>query len=150
MDKRIYISVYKQEDEAVKTINKLNAQGFRPDQISVVAYNTERFSTLFKPEVTQAALPEDVQAKTDGDLPREAEKMLAPDIVVSVAGVPGTVPQQHPVPAAAYIPMTGLTGLKLKKEHLLAHERSLQEGDILVILQTDEGQAYRPDLPLIK
>lgn len=150
MDKLIYISVYKLEDEAVKAIEKLHAQGFRPDQVSVLAYNTERFNILFKPQLEEAALPEHAQQKADNsDLPREVEKALEPDIPVP-AFVPAPHPEQAINPLTGYVPLAGLASLNLEKDKLLAHERSLQEGDILVILQTDEGQEYRPDLPLIK
>lgn len=148
MEKLIYISVYKLEDEAIKAIEKLHAQGFRKDQISVLAYNTERFNTLFKPLVTESAVEEIVDEAVNENVPKAVEKALSPDVVVPLVSH-GTVPEQQLGVAAGYTPLVGLAGLNLAEETHLAHERSLQDGDILVVLQTDEGQEYRPDLPLI-
>lgn len=149
MDRLIYISVYKLEDEAIKAIEKLHAQGFRKDQISVLAYNTERFNTLFKPLVSESAVEDAVNEAVNEDIPKAVEKALAPDVVVPLAA-PGTVTDQQPGHAPGYTPLASLAGLKLAEETHLSHERSLQDGDILVVLQTDKGQKYRPDLPLIK
>lgn len=147
MDKLIYINVYKHEDEAVKAINKLNAQGFRPDQISVLAHNTDRFNTLFKSTTTKAALPKEAERKVAaGEVPRAVEQALNPDSAVPVAGHP---PGHHTTLTGGYVPQVGLNGLKLSKESILAHERGLKEGDILVILQTDQGQKYHPNMPLV-
>jgi hypothetical protein len=149
MDKLIYITVYKKEDEAIKAINKLNAQGFRPDQISVLAHNTDRFNTLFKSNTTKAALPKEVEHKVAaGEVPRAVEQALNHDPAVPVA-VPGHPPVHHTSLTGGYVPQVGLTGLKLSKESILAHERGLKEGDILVILQTDQGQKYHPNMPLV-
>ena len=149
MDKLIYITVYKQEDEAIKAINKLNAQGFRPDQISVLAHNTDRFNTLFKSTATKAALPKETERKVAaGEVPRAVEQALNPDSTATAA-VPGHPPGHHTVLKGGYVPQVGLNGLKLSKESILAHERGLKEGDILVILQTDQGQKYHPNMPLV-
>ena len=146
-DKLIYISVYKLEDEAVNAINKLHAQGFRRDQISVLAYNTERFNTLFQANMTKAALPDEMDHKVaTGDVPDAVEDALAPDMITPIGGT-GFNSGQH-MATAGYVPLVGLAGLNLNRDNVLAHERSLKNGDILVILQADKGQEYRPDLPL--
>ena len=149
MDSLIYITVFKLEDDAIKAINKLNAQGFRPDQISVLAYNTNRFNTLFKSNTAKASLPKETEQKVaGGDVPKAVEEALERGTAAPVA-VPGH-PPGHPSLTGGYGPQVGLTGLKLSKESILAHERGLQEGDILVILQTDKGQKYHPNMPLVK
>lgn len=149
MEQLIYIQVYKLEDEAIKGIEKLQAQGFRRDQISVLAYNTERFNYLFKPQAAEAILQnEQGQAVTASAVPKAVEDALTPDVVVPAA-MPGLTPEQGGVVGTGYMPVVGLADFNLSEDALLSHERSLQDGDILVILQTDEGQEYRPDLPLI-
>lgn len=152
-DKLIYISVYKLEEDAVNAINKLHAQGFRQDQISVLAYNTERFNTLFRSDMTKAALPDEMDDKVStGDVPDAVEDALTPDMIApggtGFAGGIGFTSGQHMATAGGYVPMVGLAGLNLSQDNILAHERNLKNGDILVILQADEGQEYRPDLPL--
>ncbi len=147
MEKLVFIQVHKLEDEAIKAINKLHAQGFREDQISVLAYNTERFQHLFKPQAVEATLKDEHGGVVpSGEVPKAVEDALAPDVVVP-GGVPG-VTTDAVFHGAGYVPIAGLAGLNLNDDTLLSHERSLQDGDILVILQTDEGQEYRPDLPL--
>lgn len=149
MEKSIYIQVHKLEQEALDAIEKLRKQGFRDDQISVLAYNKERFSTLFRPQVTQAAVADKAGgAVTQGEVPDAVEDVLEPPVVVPPVAAPGMgTGHSGPAPVAPVVPL-GLKDLGLGQEDLLSHERSLQAGDILVVLQTDEGQEYRPDLPL--
>lgn len=144
MEKSIYIQVHKLEQEALDAIEKLRKQGFRDDQISVLAYNPERFTTLLRPEVTQAAVAEKAGgAIAEGDVPDAVEDALEPDVVVPLVSAP-----MENAAAPVAVPVA-LNNLGLQRDALLAHERSLQDGDILVVLQTDEGQEYRPDLPMV-
>ncbi len=148
MDKQIFIQVHKLEQEALDAIEKLRRQGFRDDQVSVLAYNTERFNTLFKPNAAEAAIAEEAGV-TEGELPDAVQDALKPPIAVPPPVVPGLgVEQPNVAPVGPVVPVS-LGKLGLAQDDLLAHERSLESGDILVILQTDEGQEYRPDLPLI-
>ena len=144
MDKLIYISVYKLEEEALDAINKLYRQGFRRDQVSVLAYNTDRFPHLYR----DTAVPMD-EHEDRGDVPEEIKDALTPDVIVPVGHVHDTANQTAGYPGVHTLAPGGLAALELDDNTLTAHERSLKDGDILVILQTDEGQAYRPDMPLI-
>lgn len=143
-DKLIYISVYKLEDEALNAINKLYRQGFRRDQVSVLAYNTDRFNHLYR----DAAVPMS-EHETLEDLPEEVEDALTPDVILPIGVANDPMQQGAGYPGVHTLAPAGLAALELDDDTMLAHERSLKDGDILVILQTDEGQAYRPDMPLI-
>ena len=144
-EKHIYISVYHLEQEALDAINKLYRQGFRRDQVSVLAYNTERFNTLYR----ESAVPMGADEDAVEHVPDEVVDALTPDVVVPAAVAPGLTTEQPGIPYVVGLPSGSLKGFGLGNDEMLAHERSLQEGDILVVLQTDEGQEYRPDLPLI-
>lgn len=145
MEKLIYIQVHKLEQEALDAINKLYRQGFRRDQVSALAYNTDRFNTLYK----EAAVPMDKKEDKLEEVPDEVLDAVTPDVVVPLT-TPSTAGYHHVgLPYVTTLPAAGLATLNLDNDSLLVHERSLQEGDILVILQTDEGQEYRPDLPLV-
>lgn len=145
MEKLIYIQVHKLEQEALDAINKLYRQGFRNDQVSVLAYNTERFNTLYRERV----VPMDKQEDKAEDIPKEVKDAVTPDVIVPAAAPTESTLVAAGQPMITGLPVSGLATLNLDSDSMLAHERSLQNGDILVILQTDEGQAYRPDLPLI-
>lgn len=110
-----------------------------------MAYNTERFTTLYR----KAAVPMNKQEDQPEKIPDEVLNAVTPDVVVPLAAPAAPGYFHVGLPYVTTLPAAGLTTLNLDRDSLLSHEKSLQEGDILVILQTDEGQEYRPDLPLI-
>ncbi len=150
MKKLHYIQVHKTEEEALSAINKLYRQGFRPDQVAVLAYNTDRFHTLYRDRAVPMSASDEHAADKLPDQATMPDLPIAPVVPAAVGGAaarPGApVP---PVPLAAALHWKDLGELRLDKDARLAHEEKLKAGDILVILQTDEGQVYRPDLPLI-
>ncbi len=143
MDKQIYISVYKDEQEALDAVNKLYRQGFRRNQVSVMAHNEERFHRLYQ----DAAVPmseSDAQAADQMDI--DLKPAEAPGPVIPVVG-PDLSGSHVAAPYVAAMPAGGLAALNLGGEMMTEYERNLEAGDILVILQTDEGQTYHPDMP---
>ncbi|HPY94329.1 MAG TPA: hypothetical protein PLR12_02785 [Clostridia bacterium] len=150
MKKLHYIQVHKTEEEALSAINKLYRQGFRPDQVAVLAYNTDRFHTLYRDQAVPMSASDEHAADKLPDQATIPDPPIVPVVPAAVAGDatrPGApVP---PVPLVAARTWKDLGDFRLDKDAQLAHEAKLTEGDILVILQTDEGQVYRPDLPLI-
>lgn len=157
---RVYISTYKTVDEAVDKVDKLHAQGFRSDQIYVLTYNHDSFGTMYGSRVARTPLPESQnKVNRDQDVPEGVEdavesegRPLTPaDHRAPIAPIPPGANSMHdPVPVAGYIPVSAWADLDLDDETLRAHQRDYKSGDILVVLKTDEGQEYRPNMPANK
>lgn len=150
---RVYVSVYKTEDKAVSAVNKLHDQGFRGDQIYVLTYNLDKFGTLYDATMELTPLPmRNAKANQDEDVPEgvkkavESEASELPDPVVPVA--PGGAFIHTPAaPAAGYIPIAAWGDLDVKDD-FSSYQRDYENGDILVVLKTDEEQQYHPNMPV--
>ncbi len=156
---RVYISVYKTEKEAVSEVDRLHAQGFRSDQIYVLTYNHDSFNTFYNSRLEQTPLPgRERKANRDNDIPDAVEDALkdeganaATEPIAPVAPIaPGGGAMFAPMPVAGYVPVTAWADLDLDDDTLRSNEGKYQSGDILVVLKTDEGQEYHPNMPAKK
>ncbi|NLA53522.1 MAG: hypothetical protein GX858_04095 [Clostridiales bacterium] len=157
---RVYISVYKTEKEAVSEVDRLHAQGFRSDQIYVLTYNHDRFNTFYNAKLEQTPLPgRERKANRDNDIPDAVEDALkdegantaaAAPIAPAASIAPGGGAMFAPMPVAGYVPVTAWADLDLDDDTLRSNEGKYQSGDILVVLKTDEGQEYHPNMPAKK
>ena len=157
---RVYISTFKTVDEAVDKVDRLHAQGFRSDQIYVLTYNQDRFNAIYGSRVEKTPLPgRKDKANREEDIPEGVEDAVegeglplthATPITPFAPIPPGANGMHTPVPLGGYVPVTAWADLDLDDETLRAHQRDYKSGDILVVLKTDEGQEYHPNMPANK
>lgn len=161
MADRAVVGVYRNEEEAMKAINDLVEMGYKKDDISVLAQDRDQLDRI----------------KDDGDLSTESTKNVGKGAATGAAagGVLGgvgaliaelgvlTIPGVGPFLAAGPIVATigglvaggaaggvvgALVGLGVDKEEAKQYEENLDNGDILVIVQSDDDNYDRTSATL--
>lgn len=161
MADRAVVGVYRNEEEAMKAINDLVEMGYHKDDISVLAQDRDQLDRI----------------KDDSDLSTESTKNVGAGAATGAAagGVIGgvgaliaelgilTIPGVGPFLAAGPIVATigglaaggaaggvvgALVGLGVQKEEAKQYEENLDNGDILVIVKSDDDNYDRTSTTL--
>lgn len=124
--------------------------GLQTDQIYVLTYNHDSFDALYGSRIERTPLPESQRkVNRDPNVPEGVEDAVqGEDRPLTPTAYPA--PAAPLAPMAGYIPVSAWADLDLDDETLRAHQRDYKSGDILVVLKTDEGQEYRPNMPAKK
>jgi len=146
MEKRI-VGVFGAEHEASRVIEELKSRGFRTDDISVIARNTEDANTLKRETGTMA--PEGIAsgAATGGLLGGVTGLLVG----IGALAIPGIGPIIAAGPIAAILAgaavgagtgglVGGLVGLGIPEDEAESYDRYVGEGRILVMVDADNGR----------
>ncbi|MGG4265986.1 general stress protein [Peribacillus simplex] len=147
MDKRI-IGVYETEEEAIKAIESLQAQGYNREDISVVAKDKEDLKTVNEETGTKVEEGLAAGAATGGILGGTAGLLAG----VGALAIPGIGPVLAAGPLAATLAgaavgagtggLAGtLIGMGIPEEEANRYEADVKSGKLLVLVDSDASKS---------
>lgn len=150
---RAVVGVFHTEEEAIRAINQLHKMGYHKEQISVLAENPDRFKQLDRDSDVDVDTPKDVgKGAAAGAITGGVLGGLGALVVeLGILAIPGVGPFLAAGPIAATIGglvaggalggvVGALVGLGIEKDEAKIYEQNLKDGDILIVVDTDEDR----------